>query len=173
MNSLILLRDFISRILDLAGILAGFLVGVIGFIVTWGVISRYFFIPSYWVEPYSIYLFVASSFLGASYAMKKGEHVSVDILTSAFPPTVRKVVDLFTSIIALIFFIYLTWRSMLMVSHSYQNGTKDLSILEIHLWIPQSFVPLGSLLLCLSLIWHMINVLLRTEKANPSENNIH
>jgi C4-dicarboxylate transporter DctQ subunit len=174
MNSLILLRKVIAKLLDLSGILAGILIAVIGIISTWGVISRYFFLPSHWIEPYSIYLFIASSFLGAAYAMKRGEHINVDILISTLSNTARKIVNIFTSTIALVFFIYLTWRSTVMVIDAYKAKTTDLTLLEIPLWFPQSFVLLGAFLMCLSLIWHMINILLVTAvEENPTDKIIH
>jgi C4-dicarboxylate transporter, DctQ subunit len=169
MNSLIFINRMIEKLLDLAGILAGILIAIIGFMVTWGAISRYLFIPSHWVEPYSIYLFIASSFLGAAYAMKRGEHICVDILISSLSDSKKKVVNIFTSILALAFFSYLTWRSAAMVTHAYHAKTTDLSLLEIPLWIPQSFVFLGAVLMCLSLIWHMINIFIG---VNSEENNL-
>ncbi|WP_138416338.1 TRAP transporter small permease [Aquibacillus sediminis] len=164
MKVLIVLKKFLSSLLDLSGIIAGFIIAIVGVMVSWGVIARYFFIPSYWVEPYSIYLFIGASFLGAAYAMKKGEHVKVDILIRVLSPVVRKGVDLLTASLAFVFFIYLTWRSTLMVKHSYQSKTTDLSLLEIYVWIPQSFVVLGSILMCLSIIWYVLNIITPDDK---------
>lgn len=173
MKSLILIRSVIGKILNFSGVLAGLLLVIIGFIVTWGVISRYFFLPSYWIEPYSIYLFIASSFLAGAYAMKTGEHIKIDILISNLSTRARKFLDIVTSLIAFAFFIYLTWRSTVMVMQSYHNETKDLSILEIHLWIPQSFVALGSILMCLSLIFHILTILLVKVTEGSLDERVH
>lgn len=174
MSFLTSIKNIIEKLLDLAGILAGILIAIIGFIVTWGAISRYLFIPAHWIEPYSIYLFIASSFLGAAYAMKKGEHINVDLILNLLPALARKVVNILTSTLALIFFIYLTWRSAVMVRGAFEAQTKDLSLLEIPLWIPQSFVLLGAALMCLSIIWHMMNILTgaNTDKK-PTDNIAH
>lgn len=169
MSFLFGVRNIIEKLLEFAGILAGILIAIIGLIVTWGAISRYLYIPAHWIEPYSIYLFIASSFLGSAYAMKRGEHINVDLILNILPGTARKVVNIFTSVLALVFFIYLTWRSGVMVTDAYHTKTKDLTLLEIPLWIPQSFVFLGAVLMSLSLIWHLINIL---AGAKSDENSL-
>lgn len=172
MNFLLYVRNGIGRLLDLSGVLAGLIIAIIGFIITWGAISRYLLITSYWVLPVSIYLFIATSFLSAAYAIKKGEHVKVDIITRHFSKKTKKIVDTFTSSLALVFFFYLSWRCWKMVIHSYEGGVSDLSLLEIPLWIPQSFVFLGSLLMCLSLIWYMLTFLLDDNETKITENKL-
>jgi C4-dicarboxylate transporter DctQ subunit len=163
MKTLRLIHRSLGNLLNLSGILAGTAICAIGFSVTWGAISRLLYMPAHWVEPFSVYLFIAASFLGAAYAMKKGEHIKVDILTRRLPEKVRAGVEMFTSLLAFIFFAYLTWHSTMMAHRSFLRETTDLSLLEIPIWIPQSFVPLGSILMCLSLIWYFIGI-----KISPS-----
>jgi TRAP-type C4-dicarboxylate transport system permease small subunit len=159
MQALVYIRAGIDKLLSLAGILSGLMIAGICIIVTLGTVFRYFFLPSYWVEPYAVYMFIAASFFGAAYAMQKKEHVKVDILIRNFSPRVRKVLEAGTSLLALVFFVYLTWRSGVMVMFDYRGGTRDLSLLQIHVWIPKSFAALGALLLSLSLVSHLIGLL--------------
>lgn len=174
MDFLNLIRNGIGKLLEFSGLLAGLMLVIISLMITWGAIARYMLMPAHWVEPFSIYLFIASSFLGAAYAMKKKEHINVDILIRLLPTKVRKVIELLTSIVALCFFIYLTWRSFEMIQQTFNIGTTDLSLLQIPLWIPQSFVLLGAILMCLSLIWHMINIFLNEEPEDlPIDKVIH
>ncbi len=156
MKVLIRLNQIIDRLLDFSGLMAGLLIASIGFIVTIGTIFRYFSYPLHWVEPISIYFFIASSFMGAAYAMKKGEHIRVDILISNLSHRNRDLLDIFTSVIALLFSLLLMWKGCEMVFRTFSSGQKDLSLLEIPLWIPQLFVPLGGLLLSLAIIRRII-----------------
>ncbi len=169
MKGLVIVNNIISKILSLSGILAGIMIVIIGFIVTWGSIARYMLISSLWVDPVSVYLFIAASFLGTAYAMKLREHVRVDIIIRLLPPKYKLSLDIGTSLLALLFFSYLTWQSFLMTMNSFHENITDLSLLRIPLWIPQSFVPLGALVLCLGIIWHIMNLCYPFEK-NKVEN---
>lgn len=156
MKALIIIRDSIGRVIDFAGALAGILILLVSIFVTWGVIARYFFLASHWVEPVSVYLFLASSFLATSAAMKKMEHIRVDILIHTFSPIMKKVTDTITTFIALLFFSYVSWRCFVMFKNSYDRESTDLSILEVPLWIPQIFVFIGLVFLCLAILRHII-----------------
>src|SRR4051794_29907929 len=111
MKSINAISKAIGKLLNLAGILSGFIIVFVSIFVTWGVIARIFHIEAHWVEPVSVYMFVASSFLATSYAMKNLEHIRVEILVQNFSLKVRKILDTFLMILSFFFFSYVTWRA--------------------------------------------------------------
>ncbi|TSI08985.1 TRAP transporter small permease [Lysinibacillus sp. BW-2-10] len=146
----------IDHLLNFSGILAGISILLITFFVTWGVIARLFHIEAPWIEPVSVYMFVASSYLATSYAMKNLEHIRVDILIQQFSIKIRKVLDTVLMLLSLFFFTYVTWRAFHMFQNSFERKTTDLSLLQVPLWIPQIFVFVGFVFLCLAIIRHII-----------------
>ena len=90
MNKVIKTIDYI---IDLSGIFASLCIFFTCFFVSWGVIARYFYISAHWVEPVTIYMFIATAFLTISYTMKKNEHVRVDILTSKLSDKTQKILE--------------------------------------------------------------------------------
>ncbi|SOC37842.1 TRAP transporter small permease [Ureibacillus acetophenoni] len=146
----------IDRILNFSGIIAGIAILLISFFVTWGVLARLLHIDASWVVPITVYMFVASSYLAASYAMKNLEHIRVDILIQQLPIIVRKILDTLLMIVSLLFFTYVTLRSFDMFHNSFVRKTTDLSLLQIQVWIPQLFVVIGFIFLCLSIIRHIL-----------------
>lgn len=146
----------IDRILNFSGIVAGISILLISFFVTWGVFARLFHIDAAWVVPITVYMFVAASYLATSYAMKNLEHIRVDILIQQLPSNVRKILDTILMLLSLLFFTYVTMKTFDMFHNSFSRKTTDLSLLQIQIWIPQIFVFLGFVFLCLAIIRHIL-----------------
>lgn len=141
-----------DRVIDAAGALAGISVFLICFAVTWGVIARYFHIGAHWVEPVTVYMFIAASFLAASYAMKKNEHIRVDILLGKLNPGMKRMLETLLMSVSLALFLYISKLAFDMFQQSLTFNTKDLSLLQVPIWIPQAFVFIGFVLLVLSIV---------------------
>lgn len=161
----------IDTVIDFSGILASICIFFTCFIVTWGVIARYFQVKVYWVEPVTIYMFIAISFLTISYTMKVNEHVRVDILTSRLPEKVRKILETILMTICLLLFLFITKISFTMFKSSWDLKTKDLSIIQIPIWIPQSIVVIGWGIFVLSIIRY-IWAIWYEEKIDYSANKV-
>jgi len=146
----------VDKIIDFSGVIASVCIFFISFFVSWGIIARYFHLKVYWVEPVTVYMFIAASFLTIAYTMKENEHIRVDILISQLPTKVAKVLETILMIICLVLFIYVTKISYDMFANSLSMQTKDLSIIQVPIWIPQIFVVLGWAVFVLSLIRHII-----------------
>lgn len=158
----------LGRIIEVAGVIAGLLIFLIAAMILLSIGGRNMMIPVYWVEPYSVYFFIAISYMAAAYAMYKSEHIKVDILTNRFSMKTKKVLECFLMTVSLVFFIYLAKYSWVMAHRSYVNHSKDLSIIQIPIWIPQSSLVIGCVLLCLAIIRHLLLLFLKDE--NKSEN---
>lgn len=155
MKKIIKIIDFI---IDLAGILASIFIFLTCFFVTWGIIARYLFISAHWVEPATIYMFIAISFLTISSTMKANEHVRVDILTSKLPKNMGKVLDTCLMLFCVVFFTFISVVTYEMFLNSWTLKTKDLSILQVPIWIPQIFVFIGWGIFVLSLLRYIWSI---------------
>lgn len=162
----------ISRIIEGAGVIAGLLIFIIAIMILLGIGGRNMMIPVYWVEPLSVYFFIATSYIAAAYAMYRSEHIKVDILFSRFSNKTKKVLESVLMVISLVFFSYLTKYSWAMAHRSYMNNAKDLSIMQIPIWIPQSTLVIGYVLLCLAIIRHLLLLLFKDENEAKNENSL-
>jgi len=162
------ITHILGRIIEISGIIAALLIFLIAVMVSLSIGGRYIMIPIHWIEPFSVYFFIAASYMAAAYAMYKVEHIKVDILINQFSMKTKKVLECFLMAVSLVFFIYLTKYSWVMAHSSYVKNSKDLSIIQIPIWIPQSFLVIGSALLCLAIIRHLLLLFLKDE--NDAEN---
>nr|WP_298376129.1 TRAP transporter small permease [uncultured Halomonas sp.] len=98
------------------------------------------------------FLLVGASFLGLAYTFVHGGHIRVTLLTGQLPPKVRVFVELWCLSIALGLCGYLAWYTGVLMLDSIEFGEVSYGMVPVPLWIPQSAMLLGILLLTLALI---------------------
>jgi len=80
--------------------------------LTYQVISRYVSPrPASWPTDTATYTLVALGFLGMGYLLRKGEHVSVDIVVNYLKPKVRMIIAIITNIIGLVTCAIITYAA--------------------------------------------------------------
>ena len=100
----------------------------------------------------SEYLLVAIAFLSLGYAQLKGAHISVETLVVHFPEKLRTALDIFFTLLAIVFFTimtmqiaeraYLDWESNILLSRT---------TVRLPVWWPSFVAALGCALLVISL----------------------
>ena len=95
------LRNLLNTVLN---ILAGLSLTVMVVLTTYQVITRYVFnAPSTWSEELVGYLFAWSTMFGAAIVSGERGHMNIPILVDKFNPPMRKVLHIFSEVIALLF----------------------------------------------------------------------
>lgn len=159
----------IGKIMDVAGIIAGLLIFFIAAMVIISIAGRNIMIPVHWVEPISVYFFIAASYMAAAFAMYNVEHIKIDILTNRFSRKTNKVLEMILMIVSLVFFIFLTKHSWVMMHSSYLKHAKDLSIIQVPIWLPQFSLVIGCFLLCLAIIRHVLLLFVKDHQQAENE----
>jgi TRAP-type C4-dicarboxylate transport system permease small subunit len=151
--------SFYDRIIVGSGLLGGGLIVLNGLFVTYEVLMRYLFnSPTVWVMEISIYVTLASAFLSFAYALRQGAHVKVDFITNYLSGRTLILLEIFTSLLAILFCVILGWEGAKMAMTSYQNWEVSPTVLRVPVFIPQSFIPLGTILLTLEFIRLLIHL---------------
>ncbi len=96
--------QIIEFIVRMGGYAAGGLMPILAGIVAFEVFSRYFLNhPTVWAFDLSLFLFGYVASLGGAYAHQKRAHITVDIVYQKMSPRVRRVFDLISFSLAIIF----------------------------------------------------------------------
>ena len=158
MFALFALFDKLVRTLTkISGWVAGILILLTSFMIAYEVFMRGFFnAPTEWSIEISVYLIMASGFLGLAPALAGNNHIAVDLVTSKLSPKVNKYLGTVTSIIGLIFCLILTISSADMVMVSYEINSLSTSTLRIPLYIPQAAIPIGASLIVLEFVRQLL-----------------
>jgi C4-dicarboxylate transporter, DctM subunit len=147
----------ISRMIDRINVICAFLSGIclllITVFVTYDVVARYFFnAPTKWVLESSIYLCLASVFLGGGYVLQKDNHILVDVLVNVLPARTRIQLASITSILSFSYCFLLFWQGGKIALGSLWQGEVSPTALQFPMFIPRGMVCVGGGLLCLQFI---------------------
>lgn len=98
-------------------------------ITVFEVISRYVFnSPTFWAHESTTFLIAATFLIGGPIALARDKHIRVRIFYDGISPARRRVIDIFNSIIALLFFFGLAYAGWIMVGKSWLSPTGDLRL---------------------------------------------
>lgn len=124
----------------------------VAFIIVFEVIMRFIFRrPTMWVTEISTLLTIVGSFLLFAYTLQEKGHTRVDFITALVSRRSVFFLELFTSLLGLIYSGVLTWYGVKMVQSSILMEELT-QTLQIPLWIPQLFVPVGGGLMFIQLL---------------------
>ena len=119
-------------------------------VVAYSVVNRYILnTPITWTDELSGYLVVALVMLGAADALRRGDHISVDLITSRLNKRGKRLVEIWGYIVVLIFSSVLLMSSKHTIGYSLNFEIVSEGYLEVPMWIPQSFLILGGSLVFL------------------------
>ena len=111
----------------------------------------------YWV------LFLA--LFSASYALRTGKHVNIDVVTSHLPEKVRNVLMVITTLVALVIACYIVKQGVIGALYGLGVGIRSVGPLNMLLWPVYMFIPIGFILLSLELVSHLCHSILRLTKS--------
>jgi TRAP-type C4-dicarboxylate transport system permease small subunit len=128
-------------------------------LVCYSVLMRYFANrPEPWVDEAVGYVLVASVMFAIAEALRRGEHIAVDVLTEKLPPAGRRAVYAFGMVAVAVTAAALVYEGWGMVEFSRMIGIVSIGYLEIPIWIPQALVPLGGVLLLLAALAELVRL---------------
>jgi TRAP-type C4-dicarboxylate transport system permease small subunit len=162
---------FVTKLNALFGIVAGCLVAAMTIVVLREVVGRYFLnSPVEWVEELaSQYLLLGVFYLGSGYAFMAGGFVKVDFILNRLKPKYRAFVELVHCFIALGYCFVILWQGTHLAIWSLQRRMVS-SGMGWPLFPTQVIVPIGTVLLILSIISFIMDQVRSFRKAEDNLN---
>ena len=106
--------------------------------------------PITWIDELSGYLVVAIVMFGAAEALRKDDHIQVDLLTAALKGYWQASMAVLWMLMVIAFTVVLLVSAWRAVTFSYDFGMYSEGYLEMPMWIPQSLLIVGSILMLLA-----------------------
>ena len=142
----------------LSAVLVVFTLGITGY----SVFQRYVLgTPLTWTDELSGFLVVAIVMLGAADTLRRGEHISVDLLSSKAVGGTKKILTVWGFVATAFVSAVLLISAWAAVEFSWNIGVYSDGYLEAPLWIPQSFMLVGGGLLLLLCIMRILDLLFK------------
>tara|TARA_B100002019_G_scaffold243954_1_gene220779 strand:+ start:293 stop:805 length:513 start_codon:yes stop_codon:yes gene_type:complete len=121
------------------------------------------------LDEYIGYAVASMSFLGLPYVLEKGGLIRVSLLLGRVPAALRWPLELFSSLLTAVSFIWLSTFWFTNVQRSYQRGVVSDTMAETPLWLPEGAILIGMWLIAFSLLVRSLKIgLLRSRYSSPS-----
>lgn len=102
------------------------------------------------------FLLVGASFMALAGTLRNGDHIRVSILLQAAPGSVARVLNIWTTLVALCLASYFTWHAGWLAVDSYTYNEVSFGIIPIPLVIPQAVMTTGLFVFAVALLDDLI-----------------
>jgi TRAP-type C4-dicarboxylate transport system permease small subunit len=141
-----------SRVANVAALLAGFATLAIVLLISYDVTMRYFFNePQIYVDEMASFLEVLVIFGGAAYTFRAGGHVRVDLVTSHISPPARAWLRLVTLLLGVVFLAIVIWVTAQSAITAWRYGRVS-AVMLYPFWLPMAIIPAGLALMGLAML---------------------
>jgi TRAP-type C4-dicarboxylate transport system permease small subunit len=157
----------IDRLSHAFGITAGImmLIGV-ALVIAEIMVRALFDSTLYITEEYTAYLMVAITFLGLAYTLKEKGHIRMVFLHKFVKAgKARILLEIYSFFVGLAVFVVITVTTAEFFWDSVASGTRSMQISRTYLAIPQSAMPLGSLLITLQFAAEFFRSVMKLRKG--------
>lgn len=149
--------DWPARI---AGMVSVLLILLVFALVIYAIFQRYVLdTPLKWGDEMSGYLLVALVMAGIAEALRRDDHISIDLASSRLSGGWGRAARIFSFVAVIAFSSVLGTSAFETVLFSYDFGSYSPGYLEAPMWIPQLAVLIGAVLLALVAIGKIIGTL--------------
>jgi TRAP-type C4-dicarboxylate transport system permease small subunit len=155
------MRKFLDGLYTGSGILAGVFLILIAALTLAQIGGRLLGFAAYSYDDFAGFCMAASSFLGLAHTYRRNEHIRVALVVDRFSGRKRLVLEtlcLSTSTFLIGFF---AWYASAGVLTSYQLHDVSQGLVAVPLWIPQSGMALGLVIMTIALLDDLVGVLRR------------
>ncbi len=151
-------RAVVERCNFALGMVSGLGILAMGLILTYEVLVRYLFsAPTIWVQETSIYLYMWTMLAAGSYTLQKRKHVHVDLLVDRLPARTRSALEALTSAVGVVCCALVSVQAYQMIEATIRFGKVSATPLRVPLWIPQSALLMGFVLLTFQFAFHFLD----------------
>lgn len=152
------MRTLLQRLFDVGGALAALFVFAIFVVMLGATVMREFGLPTGGTDDVVSWLTAAAAFFGLAHTFKHGDFVRVGLLLEKLPPGARRAFEIGSLTVATVFTGYLAWSVTAYVIDSWRFGDMANGLVVIPIWIPQSSLAVGTVLLWLAVVDELLVV---------------
>ncbi len=126
-------------------------------VIGYSVVQRYFFnTPLTWTDELTGYLVVAIVMFGAAETLRRDEHIAIDLLTATRRGVVKKIIGIWGNLAIIAVALTLLAGARSTLDYSYNFDIVSNGYLEVPMWIPESSMVVGGVLLLLVAIVRIV-----------------
>ena len=114
-------------------------------------------IPSY--ADFTGFFLAAASFLALAYTLREGGHIRVTLILTRLNDKLRHIFEIWSLLFCSTVAVYFTCYTFLLIRESYTYNDLSSGMIAVPIWIPQSTMLIGLIVLSIALIDELISVI--------------
>lgn len=154
------MRPALNAMYKGSGLLAGFFLVAIALLSLIQIVGRELGFASHSYDEFAGYCMAASSFLGLAWTLRCNEQIRMTLAIASLKGGLRRALEIFSLAVATAMTGYFGWSSVAMVWTSYSLGDVSQGLVPVSLWIPQSGMALGLVVLLIAFVDDLLVVML-------------
>lgn len=146
------MRPILNALYQGSGLLAGFFLVWVAILSLTQIVARLLGYGAHSFDEFAGYCMAASSFLGLAWTFRCNEHIRVTIAIGRARGGMRRALELLCLLVAVVLVGFFAWHTASMVWTSYELNDVSQGLMPVKLWIPQSGLALGLVVMLIALI---------------------
>jgi len=146
---------------------AGFLLILLCLLVLYSIVARFFGLYSGGASDVSGYVMATSTFLALAYTFRTQGHIRVALLVQRFVGETRRRIEIFCLGIMAMVTCFVAFYMLRLVLDSYEFGERSEGADALLIWIPQTPVAIGAILLAIAVVHTLLQAIFDYDSVNP------
>jgi TRAP-type C4-dicarboxylate transport system permease small subunit len=146
------MRAALNAVYKTSGLLAGFFLVAIAALSLTQIVGRLSGFAAYSFDEFAGYCMAASSFLGLAWTLRTNEHIRMTLVLHHVRGGLRRWMGIASLLGATLLAGYFAWWTLDMVWTSYELNDVSQGLVPVKLWIPQSAMALGLVVLVVAML---------------------
>jgi TRAP-type C4-dicarboxylate transport system permease small subunit len=151
-------RSALDAVYRACGAVAAVAIAIIAALVTAQVVGRLAGVLVPGADDLAGYALTASSFLGLAYTLRRGGHIRVTLLLQRAGARERAGLEAAALGVGALVTAYFAWHVVEMAIDAWRFGDMSMGVLPIPLWIPQSVMAVGAVVLTVAFVDDLVEV---------------
>ena len=153
------MRAALEQLYRGSGLLAGFFLVAIAVLTAAQILGRVLGFAAYSYDDFAGFSLCASSFLGLAYTLRANEHIRMTLVLHHTRPALRRALEIVCLAVATFLVGLFAWFTCDMTLTSYQLGDVSQGLVPVPLWIPQTGMALGLVVLAIAFVDDLVAAL--------------
>ena len=151
--------NYFEKIIDYLAWLSAWLFCIAGFMLSYEVIARYFFLsPTIWAAELSQISLIYGTLLAMPWALKSRKHIQINLVVNTLSKNYKKIINILIMIVLIVFSSYVMIYGFDIFYDSFNRGRTTGSLLNLPSWIAELSVPLCFFLLFIQSIFEIVKL---------------
>lgn len=154
-----LLRRLLDWVYLASAVLAAMLLAGIGVLILAQVVGRLFGVVVPSANEISGFFLATSTFLALAYSFRAGSHIRVTLVVSNLPEPWHRISVIFALAVATLLCGYFSYYAYNLAAESWRYGDLSDGLIGVPLWIPQSSMAFGLIIMTVACLDELVRVL--------------